>query len=64
MSPAVVDRLNREVTAVISTPESRGRFAEMGGDPGEMTPAQFTAFVAEEVERWAPVVRASGATAD
>jgi len=29
-----------------------------------MTPAQFSAFVAEEYERWAPVVRASGALVD
>ncbi len=62
MAPAVVERLHREVMAVISTPASRQRFAEMGGTPGNMTPAEFTAFVAEEVARWAPVVRASGAT--
>jgi tripartite-type tricarboxylate transporter receptor subunit TctC len=64
MPAAVVERLNREVSAVISTPESVRRFAEMGGSPGDMTPAQFSAFVAEEVARWAPVVRASGATVD
>jgi tripartite-type tricarboxylate transporter receptor subunit TctC len=64
MAPAVVERLHRETMAVISTPESRTRFAEMGGTPGDMTPAQFTAFVAAEVAAWAPVVRASGATVD
>ncbi|MBU8545911.1 MULTISPECIES: Bug family tripartite tricarboxylate transporter substrate binding protein [Roseomonadaceae] len=62
MQPAVVERLHREIMAVIATPESRRRFAEMGGSPGDMTPAEFTAFVASEVARWAPVVRASGAT--
>jgi len=40
------------------------RFAELGGTPGDMTPDEFTRFVAEEVERWAPVVRASGASVD
>jgi tripartite-type tricarboxylate transporter receptor subunit TctC len=64
MAPAIVERLHREVMAVISTPESARRFAEMGGSPGDMSPAQFTAFVAEEAARWAPVVRASGATVD
>jgi tripartite-type tricarboxylate transporter receptor subunit TctC len=64
MAPAIVERLHREVMAVISTPESTRRFAEMGGSPGDMSPAQFTAFVAEEAARWAPVVRASGATVD
>jgi tripartite-type tricarboxylate transporter receptor subunit TctC len=64
MPAPVVERLHRETMAVISTPEARVRFAELGGDPGDMTPAQFTRFVAEEFERWAPVVRASGATVD
>jgi len=64
MAPPVVERIHREVMAVISTPESRTRFAELGGSPGDMTPQGFTRFVAEEVERWAPVVRASGATVD
>jgi tripartite-type tricarboxylate transporter receptor subunit TctC len=60
----IVERLHRETMAVVSTPESRQRFAEMGGSPGDMTPAQFTAFVAGEVAAWAPVVRASGASVD
>ncbi|MBU8541359.1 Bug family tripartite tricarboxylate transporter substrate binding protein [Falsiroseomonas tokyonensis] len=62
MPAPVVERLHRETMAVIASPESRQRFAELGGTPGDMTPAQFTTFVAEEVARWAPVVRASGAT--
>lgn len=62
MQPAVVDRLHREIMAVIAMPASQQRFAEMGGTPGDMTPAEFTAFVASEVARWAPVVRDSGAT--
>ncbi|NKE45855.1 tripartite tricarboxylate transporter substrate binding protein [Roseomonas frigidaquae] len=62
MQPAVVERLHREIMAVIATPASQQRFAELGGTAGNMTPAEFTAFVAEEVARWAPVVRASGAT--
>ena len=64
MAPAVVERLHRETMAVIATPESRQRFAELGGTPGDMTPAQFSAFVAAEVAAWAPVVRSSGASAD
>jgi tripartite-type tricarboxylate transporter receptor subunit TctC len=64
MPPAVAERLHRETMAVISTPEMRARFAELGGSPGEMTPAGFAAFVAAELARWAPVVRASGATVD
>jgi tripartite-type tricarboxylate transporter receptor subunit TctC len=64
MPAPIVERLHSETMAVISTPDARSRFAELGGDAGDMTSAQFTRFVAEEFARWAPVVRASGATVD
>jgi tripartite-type tricarboxylate transporter receptor subunit TctC len=64
MPAPIVERLHRETMAVINTPDVRTRFAELGGTPGDMSPAEFTRFVAEEVERWAPVVRASGARVD
>ena len=64
MPAPVVERLHRETMAVIHAPEVQTRFAELGGTPGDMTPDEFTRFVAEEVERWAPVVRASGASVD
>ncbi|MBX6741224.1 MAG: tripartite tricarboxylate transporter substrate binding protein [Acetobacteraceae bacterium] len=61
---AIVARLNREVRALLSEPAMRARFAEIGGTPGELTPDEFTDFVAAEVARWAPVVQASGARVD
>ncbi len=62
MPAHVVQRLHRDVMAVVSTAEARARFAEMGGATSEMSPEEFAAFVAAEHARWAPVVRASGAT--
>jgi tripartite-type tricarboxylate transporter receptor subunit TctC len=35
-----------------------------GIEPGNLDPKAFTAFVAAELKRWAPVVRASGAQVD
>jgi tripartite-type tricarboxylate transporter receptor subunit TctC len=64
MPREIVERLHRETMAVVGTPETRARFAELGGSPGDMTPESFASFVAEEHARWAPVVRASGATVD
>lgn len=61
---AIVARLNREVRALLSDPAMRARFAEIGGTPGELSPDEFTDFVAAEVARWAPVVQASGARVD
>ena len=64
MPPAVVDRLSRELLAILATAEIRTRFAELGGTPGALSPEAYTQYVAAEVARWAPIVRASGATAD
>jgi tripartite-type tricarboxylate transporter receptor subunit TctC len=54
---AVVQRLNAEVLAALATPEIAARLVETGATPRPMTPAQYTAFIAEEVRRWAEVVR-------
>jgi tripartite-type tricarboxylate transporter receptor subunit TctC len=59
-----VERLNRDVLAVLATPEIRTRFAELGGTPGDLSPADYTGFISREVANWAPLVQAAGATAD
>jgi len=64
MSPEIVNRLNAEVRRVLQLPDVRERLRPEGIEPGDLDPQQFTAFVAAELKRWAPVVRASGAQAD
>ncbi len=61
---AIVERLNAEIRASIAEPAVARRLDELGGSPRDWSPAEFTAFVEREVATWAPVVRASGATAD
>ncbi len=60
----VVERLSREVRAILATAEIRARFAEIGGTPGEFSPEEYAAFVASEVNSWAALVRESGAQPD
>jgi len=60
----IVNRLNAEVRRVLQLPDVRERLRPEGIEPGDLDPQQFTAFVAAELKRWAPVVRASGAQAD
>jgi tripartite-type tricarboxylate transporter receptor subunit TctC len=64
MPPEIVNRLNAEVRRVLQLPDVRERLRPEGIEPGDLDPQQFTAFVAAELKRWAPVVRASGARAD
>ena len=60
----VVERLSREVRAILATAEIRARFAEIGGTPGEFSPEQYAAYIAAEVTSWAALVRESGAQPD
>lgn len=61
---AIVERLNHEVRAIIAEPAVAARLNDLGGSPRDWSAAEFTAFVKREVETWAPVVRASGASAE
>ena len=64
MPPEIVARLNSEVRRVLKLPEVRERLRPEGIEPGDLDPQQFAAFLASELKRWGPIVRASGATAD
>ncbi len=59
----IVERLNAEVRKALDSPEVRERLSPRASSPAGSTRAQFTAFVAEELKRWTPVVRASSAGA-
>ncbi|HVQ60876.1 MAG TPA: tripartite tricarboxylate transporter substrate binding protein [Burkholderiales bacterium] len=64
VSPEIVNRLNAEVRRTLQLPDVRERLRPEGIEPGDLDPQQFTAFVAGELKRWAPIVRATGAHAD
>ena len=57
----VVDRLNREINAVIASPETQAHFNELGlGFVDPTTPEAAAAFIAAETAKWAPVIKAAG----
>ena len=62
--PEMVDTLNTAVNAVLADPKLKARLAELGGEPMPMQPAQFGKLIADETEKWAKVVKFSGAKAD
>jgi tripartite-type tricarboxylate transporter receptor subunit TctC len=53
----VIDKLNDEITALISEPQMKVRLLSLGVEPKPMTPAEFNTFVAEEYDKWADVIR-------
>ena len=64
MPPAIVERLNAEVRRALELPDTRERVRHDGILPNRLDAREFTAFVTDELRRWGPIVRASGAKND
>jgi tripartite-type tricarboxylate transporter receptor subunit TctC len=64
MAAPVVDKLNTEIRAILQLPAIRQRFLELTADAPDTSPAQYAAFVAEELRVWGDVVRRTGVTAN
>ena len=54
---AVVDKIGREINAGLADPRMKERFAELGGIPMPMPPAELVKLIADEIEKWAKVIR-------
>jgi tripartite-type tricarboxylate transporter receptor subunit TctC len=61
---AIITTLNREINAALADPKIKARLAELGAVPMPMTPIEFGRFVRDETEKWAKVVKFSGAKPD
>jgi tripartite-type tricarboxylate transporter receptor subunit TctC len=60
----IVERLNREIVAVMGSEEMRRRMQADGAQARTSTPAEFAALIRDDTAKWAPVVKASGARVD
>ncbi len=61
---AIVDRLHREIVAVLAEPAIRERFAALGIDPVGNTQAEFAAQIKADLARWKTVVERGNIKAD
>ena len=62
--PDVVMRLHAEFTRALSSPEVRERIVNLGAEAVGNRPDEFAQFIRAEAEKYARVIKASGATAD
>ena len=60
----IIERLNKEINAGLADPKIKARLVDMGGMLISGTPAEFGKLLAEETDKWAKVVKFSGASAD
>jgi tripartite-type tricarboxylate transporter receptor subunit TctC len=64
LAPVIVEKINREVVEVIRTPQAREKLATQLMEPVGSSPAEFRAWIAAEIGRWGPVIRAAGVRID
>ena len=62
--PAVVSRLNAEVTKIVGRPEVKAEWARQGATAMAMTPEAFTKYLNDDIVKWQRIVRVSGAKPD
>jgi tripartite-type tricarboxylate transporter receptor subunit TctC len=60
----ITDKLNAAIRAALDDPKMREQLQAEGATPAGMSPAEFAAFVRDDVARWAPIVKQSGARPD
>ena len=69
MAPAgtprdIINKLNAESVKALQSPQFKERLAALGLEPVGNSPEAATAFIQAEITKWAPVVKAAGATTD
>lgn len=62
--PEVIAKWNADVVKVLNSPEVREKMLAQGAEPSPTTPAEFAAFIAKERDKYAKIVKASGAKVD
>jgi tripartite-type tricarboxylate transporter receptor subunit TctC len=61
---ALVDRLHAAIDATVRSPDVAKRFVELGADPQFGTPAEFAAYVADDLAKWARLAKEAGLKAE
>jgi tripartite-type tricarboxylate transporter receptor subunit TctC len=57
---AIIARLNSEAVRALNNAELRERLLGLGADPAGNTPEQYAAFIRNEIDKWAKVIKAAG----
>lgn len=64
LAPEIVATLNRAMRVALADPEVSASLRRHGVEPSPSSPEELGRFIRDETAKWAPVIRASGATVD
>ena len=57
----IVDQLNAEISKIMNRPDVKVAWAKQGAVPMPMSPGEFDTYLRADIEKWAQVVKVSGA---
>jgi tripartite-type tricarboxylate transporter receptor subunit TctC len=57
---AIVDRMHKEVVAVLNLQDVQAQLVDLGLDPEPSSPAEFHALIKSDFARWEQVVQSAG----
>jgi tripartite-type tricarboxylate transporter receptor subunit TctC len=60
----IIDTLNREINGILAEPAVQARFSDLGGQVLAVTPSAYASLIAQETDKWAKVIKFSGARSD
>jgi len=56
----IIDKLNKEINAIVADPKMKAQFSSLGVLPKSMTPAEFGKLIADYTDKWAKVIKFAG----
>jgi tripartite-type tricarboxylate transporter receptor subunit TctC len=58
-STEIIEKLNKDINAVVTEPNMKARLVGLGLHPMPLTSAEFATFIADAIDKWAKVIRAA-----
>jgi tripartite-type tricarboxylate transporter receptor subunit TctC len=59
ISTDIIEKLNKEIDAIVAEPNMKARLVGLGLQPMSLTSAEFGKFIADQIDKWAKVIRAA-----
>ncbi len=63
-STEIIEKLNKEIDAIVAEPNMKARLVGLGLQPMSLTSTEFGKFIADQIGKWAKVVRAANIKAE